>query len=165
MQKIALNKYENYLMYQPKDRKFSDPRVQRAFNNLQKSKTNLNNAQGIKDFAVPSPTSRQAAQEELIESTVNVRKNRRVAMSAGGVGAKSPFSNTRDVLDGRKALDLTKKLVRKDNIKPGVMPHNKFLNKARMYIKKNPGKSGLMALGAGAALGVSAYGWKKELEQ
>lgn len=168
-EKISLNKYENRLSTAPAGKTYGDPRVQRAYNNLQMAKSKKNIAKGIMEFSTDTTGVGQAAAvKELGEAQELIRKNRGTAAPIGKLSIKPSTANTGDVLKSKKGKpkDLTNMLKRKDNITPGriVPDKNKFLSKALGYIKKNPVKSGLMGLAAGGAMGVAAYGIKKDLE-
>lgn len=172
MQKIALNKYEQYLTNQPKDRHFSDPRVQRAFVNLQRAKTQNKNAEGIKMFGDRSPANNDAVIVERVEAAGHVRKNRGAMYESDGLRVMSPFSTRKDKAgnelsnDDLRVKNFTKKVQIKDDLPKGTMPpeKNKFFQKAKALIKRNPGKSALIGLGAAGLIGTAAYGIKKNLE-
>lgn len=172
MQKVALNKYEQYLYNQSKDRSFSDPRIQRAFVNLQRAKTQGRNAEGIKEFGDRSPASNHAVVTERVEAAAHVRKNRGALYESDGLKVMSPFSTRKNKAgnelsnDELRSKNFTKKVQIKDDIPKGTMPpeKNKFFQKAKSLIKRNPVKSTLIGLGAAGLIGTAAYGIKKNLE-
>lgn len=172
MEKVSLNKYEKYLSNQPVDRSFSDPRVQRAFVNLQRAKTQNRNAEGIREFGGSTPAANEAVIQERIEAAAHTRKNRGAIYQNAGQKVMSPFNTKKDKAGNAVSNDvltkknLTTKLKIKDAVEPGHLPvdKNKYLSKIKSFIKRRPVTSGLIGLGAGAVIGAAAYGIKKDIE-
>lgn len=176
IEKQALNKYEQYLYNLPKDRKFSNPTVQRAYDNLQLAKTQRNVAKGIAEFSTDtSGVSDTAIKQELLEAADNVRKNRGIlwASKTGKVRVISPLANTGDTLHKGRLNDATKlfkefvnkEILVKKKLNAASQPENeKVFQSIRNYIKNKPVKAGLIGAGIGAGLGVVGYGIKKTIE-
>ena len=172
MEKISLNKYEQYLSSQPLDKKFSDPRVQRAFVNLKRARSQNLSAEILSAGGDRSPANAAAIVQERTEAANHVRKNRGAMYQSQGQKVMSPFSTKKDKYGNAVSNDvltkknLTPKLKTKDNVFNGSLPKdkNKFLAKAKSFIKRRPIASGLIALGSGAVVGAAAYGIKKDIE-
>lgn len=171
MLKLALNKYERHLWNQPAGRTFEDPKVERAYHNLQRAKQHQNIGMGIQEFGTGTVAGAQAADEARIAAEGLVRKNRGNIYNQ----VKSPFNTKKDKLGNALSNDVlgkpgkyTPHVVQKDARKLieniAKRPENKFLNRAKNYIRAKPVKAALIGLGVGATLGAVGYGIKKDLE-
>jgi hypothetical protein len=172
LEKRALNKFEQHLWDQPAGRKFDDVRVQRAYGNLQESKDLRVEAEIINTWGDGSNAAKKKIELNKAHSDLNIQKNRNnIAPSI-----KSPFSTrksrkgngvlTNDTLASTgKYTKLQNQIdAKKTAVNIANRPENKFLNKAKNYIVKHPGKSALMGLAGAGVLGAIGYGWKKEIK-
>lgn len=174
MQKQALNKYEKYLINQPKDRKFSDPRVQKAFENLQNARQQATIGTGIAALS-NSPEGLKAVDHHMTNATNSIRANRN-KVSTGSIeyspafytnkGKKRGSTATNDIL-GSARKNYTAKLGKKQGIQPGVLPRdkNRYFKKAVSFMRRRPVVSALAGFTGGALIGSAAYGIKKDLER
>ena len=184
MQKKALNKYETYLAGQPADRKFSDPRVQKAFNNLQKARGHETTAL-LAPLAGGGPGTNDVIARNYESMADSIKKNRGTLHSGKGLKLDSPFSTKKNPAgnavsnDASSKKNWTGKMKSFQGIEEGSLPKdpNKFTIKARQlmrkhptlgkavdFLNKKPVKYGLAGLAGGAALGVIGYGIKKDID-
>lgn len=169
MEKLALNRYERYLYSQPEDRKFDDPRLQRAHNKIQQAKSikttasirkkmNPNGQLGTKILEAKADqfirANRQGSHPQMKPDFDTAKKTKKNPTGTNDSLARDGrYTNIRKQLD---EIELQKAISNK--------PENKFFARAKRYIGKHPVKSGLMGLGAVATAGLVTYGIKKDIE-
>ena len=150
MEKQALNKYEKYLYSQPESRKFEDPTIQRAFNNLQKAKSSNSDAR-ILSYGDGSPSNVAAIAEKTKEEGQLIRKNRGKLFDTGksGIKVSSPFSTKKNKAEQAISNDVLPKSVvgkKSNGLSGSSLPKdpNRYLQRALKYVKKSPIKAGLL---------------------
>lgn len=184
MEKKVLNKYETYLAGQSADRKFSDPRVQKAFDRLHKARSHETTAL-LAPLAGGGPGTNDTIARNYEAMSSEIRKNRGTSHSGKGLKLESPFSTKKTPMgnaasnDASSKKNWTGKMKSFQGIEDGTLPKdlNKFTIKARQlmrkhptlgkvvdFINKKPVKYGLAGLAGGAALGVIGYGIKKDID-
>lgn len=173
MLKLALNKYERYLINLPPGKTLSDPRLQGALDRLKAAKAKNVMAESIKLYGTKEPAVQDNIAQYRRQAADQVWKNRNNTTGNPKLRIDSPFKTnkegtkalTNDVL-GRGKKNLTGKLRKVQDIQPGTLPKdpNRYLSKALSYMKKKPIKAGLIGAGVGVTLGAVGYGVKKDLE-
>lgn len=185
MIKFSLNRYETFLLNQPEDRVFGDPRIQRAHANLMAAK-NYRNSYEMASLLNSGQDFSKNEIDLARKMQSSIQKNRGNVFKGNKVEVKSPFSTrknlkgnavTNDVLAENASSNLiskkinskkletnsisNKKLQAREALEKGLKKlepkSNKFLN----YIKNKPGKSALIGAGVLGGIGLIGYGLKK----
>lgn len=148
LEKIARNKFEQYLANKPRDAKFDNPKVQRAHSLVHESKSVNRQAQALNQLGAD-----KALTNKYLETSRQIlRKQRGNIHSTSKVTVESPFKNTGDSLS-KIRRNAVNRVAHFEEQSPGYKRLLKF-------IKRNKGKTALVAGGVAAGAGLVGVGVK-----